>query len=96
MHVLNGGARSGAPYPREEPAHRGPDHCELAPGGRDAAAARDDGDFERLRAHGFTDRDIWDIGAIAGFFNFSNRMANLAALRPNPEFYTMGRAAPPD
>jgi uncharacterized peroxidase-related enzyme len=58
------------------------------------SAGIDEEDFERLRGHGFTNRDIWDIGAIAGFFNFSNRMANLAALRPNPEFYTMGRAQP--
>jgi len=48
-------------------------------------------DFEELRRHGFSDSDIWDIGAIAAFFNFSNRMANMAAMRPNAEFYTMGR-----
>ncbi len=50
-----------------------------------------DDDFERLRAHGFSDEDIWDIGAIAAFFALSNRMANLIALRPNDEFYLMGR-----
>ena len=44
-----------------------------------------------MRGHGFTDSDIWDIGAVAAFFNLSNRMANLAGMRPNPEFYTMGR-----
>ena len=38
-----------------------------------------------------SDSDIWDIGAVAAFFNLSNRMANLAAMRPNPEFYSMGR-----
>ena len=48
-------------------------------------------DFERLRAHGFSDEDIWDIGAITAFFALSNRMANLMALRPNDEFYLMGR-----
>ena len=48
-------------------------------------------DFERLREHGFTDSDIWDIGAVAAFFNLSNRMANLADMKPNREFYTMGR-----
>jgi uncharacterized peroxidase-related enzyme len=48
-------------------------------------------DFERLREHGFTDSDIWDIGAVAAFFNLSNRMANLADMQPNREFYTMGR-----
>ena len=55
------------------------------------SAAVEAADFEELRRHGFSDSDIWDIGAIAGFFNFSNRMANVAAMRPNAEFYTMGR-----
>ena len=50
-----------------------------------------DDDFERLRTHGFSDEDIWDIGAIAAFFALSNRMANLIATRPNDEFYLMGR-----
>jgi uncharacterized peroxidase-related enzyme len=50
-----------------------------------------DDDFERLRALGFSDEDIWDIGAIAAFFALSNRMANLIALRPNDDFYLMGR-----
>ena len=57
------------------------------------SAAVEAADFEELRRHGFSDSDIWDIGAIAGFFNFSNRMANVAAMRPNAEFYTMGRGA---
>jgi len=48
-------------------------------------------DFAALRLHGFSDEDIWDIGAIAALFALSNRMANLLALRPNDEFYTMGR-----
>ena len=56
-----------------------------------SSAAIEAGDFEELRRHGFSDSDIWDIGAVAAFFNLSNRMANLAALRPNREFYTMGR-----
>jgi uncharacterized peroxidase-related enzyme len=50
-----------------------------------------DADFETLRAHGFTDEDIWDIGAIAAFFALSNRMANLLDMRPNDEFYLLGR-----
>jgi uncharacterized peroxidase-related enzyme len=50
-----------------------------------------DEDFGALRVHGFSDDDIWDIGAIAALFALSNRMANLIALRPNDEFYTMGR-----
>ncbi|HVN02012.1 MAG TPA: peroxidase-related enzyme [Caulobacteraceae bacterium] len=48
-------------------------------------------DFEALRAHGFSDEDVWDIGAIAAFFALSNRMANLTSMRPNDEFFTMGR-----
>ncbi len=50
-----------------------------------------DADLAALRAHGMTDEDIWDIGAIAALFALSNRMANLMALRPNDEFYTLGR-----
>lgn len=48
-------------------------------------------DREALRAHGFDDEDIWDIGAITALFAMSNRMAHLTAMRPNEEFYTMGR-----
>jgi uncharacterized peroxidase-related enzyme len=48
-------------------------------------------DLEALRAHGFSDEDIWDIGAIAAFFALSNRMANLTEMRPNDEFYLLGR-----
>lgn len=50
-----------------------------------------DGDLARLRSLGFDDEDIWDIGAITAFFALSNRMAHLARMRPNPEFYLMGR-----
>jgi uncharacterized peroxidase-related enzyme len=56
----------------------------------DAAGLSDD-DFAALKAHGFTDDDAWDIGAIAAFFALSNRMANLTAMRPNDEFYAMAR-----
>ncbi len=48
-------------------------------------------DFAPLRAHGLTDEDVWDVGAIAAFFALSNRMANLTAMRPNDEFYAMAR-----
>jgi uncharacterized peroxidase-related enzyme len=48
-------------------------------------------DFDALRAHGFSDEDAWDVGAIAAFFALSNRMANLIGMRPNDEFYLMGR-----
>ena len=55
------------------------------------SAAVDEADFEALRGHGFSDDDIWDIGAITAFFGLSNRMANVAGMRPNDEFYLMGR-----
>ena len=51
----------------------------------------EDSDFAALRANGFSDEDAWDIGAITAFFGLSNRMANLSAMRPNDEFYLMGR-----
>jgi uncharacterized peroxidase-related enzyme len=51
----------------------------------------DDGDFQRLREYGFADEDIWDIGAIAAFFAMSNRLANFGSMRPNDEFYLLGR-----
>lgn len=54
--------------------------------------AIEEGDFVGLRSHNFSDEDIWDIGAIAAFFGLSNRMANLTSMRPNDEFYMMGRA----
>ena len=50
-----------------------------------------DCDFEELRRHGFSDEDVWDIGAIAAFFSLSNRMASLTNMRPNDEFYLLGR-----
>ena len=51
----------------------------------------DDDDFAALHAHGLNDEDIWDIGAITAFFGLSNRMANLISMRPNDEFFLMGR-----
>lgn len=48
-------------------------------------------DIQVLNTHGFSDEDIWDIGAIAAFFALSNRMANLTSMRPNDEFYLLGR-----
>ena len=52
-------------------------------------------DFEALKAHGFSDEDIWDIGAITALFGLSNRMANLVSMQPNPEFYLLGRVPKP-
>ena len=50
-----------------------------------------DEDFATLRSHDFADEDIWDIGAISAFFALSNRMANMISMRPNDEFFLMGR-----
>jgi uncharacterized peroxidase-related enzyme len=52
-----------------------------------------DPDYQELRGLGFSDEDIWDIGAIAALFALSNRMADLIAMRPNDEFYLLGRLA---
>jgi uncharacterized peroxidase-related enzyme len=51
-------------------------------------------DLQALRALGFSDEDIWDIGAITALFALSNRMAHLTELRPNDEFYLLGRIPP--
>jgi uncharacterized peroxidase-related enzyme len=56
-----------------------------------AAAHLDEHDFDTLHVHGFSDEDIWDIGAIAAFFALSNRMASLTGMWPNEEFYLLGR-----
>ena len=53
--------------------------------------AIDDADIAALKPHGFDEEDAWDIAAITAFFGLSNRMANLTGMRPNDEFYLMGR-----
>lgn len=50
-----------------------------------------DEDIAAMKAKGFSDDEIWDIGAITAFFAMSNRLANLASMRPNDEFYSMAR-----
>ncbi len=57
----------------------------------DDSASLSDDDLDEMRAKGFSDDEIWDIGAITAFFGMSNRLANLSAMRPNDEFYSMGR-----
>lgn len=54
-----------------------------------------DDDHQKLHTHGFDEEDIWDIGAITAFFALSNRMSHLMDMRPNDEFYLMGRVPPP-
>ena len=56
----------------------------------DAQRVSDD-DFAALTPHGFSDDDVWDIAAISAFFALSNRLANFTGMRPNEEFYLMGR-----
>jgi uncharacterized peroxidase-related enzyme len=55
------------------------------------SASVTDADLDAMRARGFNDNEIWDIGAITAFFAMSNRLANLTSMRPNDEFYPMAR-----
>jgi uncharacterized peroxidase-related enzyme len=55
------------------------------------SAAVSEADYAPLHAHGFDDEDIWDIATITAFFGMSNRIANAIGMRPNTEFYLMGR-----
>jgi len=55
------------------------------------SAEVEEADIERLVGQGFSREDVWDIAAIAAFFAMSNRLANVASIRPNDEFYAMGR-----
>ncbi len=65
--------------------------CEAAVTLATEPAAFDDALRDRLRAVGLSDEDIWDVGAITALFALSNRMAHLLRMRPNDEFYTLGR-----
>jgi uncharacterized peroxidase-related enzyme len=56
-----------------------------------SSSAVGDDDFAALRAHGFSDEDAWDIAGITALFGLSNRMANMTSMRPNDEFYMLGR-----
>jgi uncharacterized peroxidase-related enzyme len=56
-----------------------------------ASATIEEKDREVLRGHGFSDRDIWDIAAVAAFFNMSNRMASAVGMVPNPEYHGQHR-----
>ena len=51
----------------------------------------EEADRDRLRRSGFSDRDIWDIAAVAGFFNMSNRVASATDMRPNSVYHGQGR-----
>ena len=54
-------------------------------------ASIEDTDRQSLRDAGFSERDIWDISAVAAFFNMSNRMASAVDMRPNPDYHAMAR-----
>lgn len=56
-----------------------------------ASATTEESDRETLRAHGFSDRDIWDIASVAGFFNMTNRVASGTDMRPNDEYHAQAR-----
>jgi len=56
-----------------------------------AAEEVSESDLTEIAGHGFSNDDIWDITAVAAFFALSNRLANVTAMRPNDEFYLMGR-----
>ncbi|HLL26397.1 MAG TPA: peroxidase-related enzyme [Xanthobacteraceae bacterium] len=51
----------------------------------------EEADRAALREAGFSDREIWDIAAVAGFFNLSNRVASATDMRPNEEYYSLAR-----
>jgi uncharacterized peroxidase-related enzyme len=59
-----------------------------------AAYAVGDADIATLAEHGFNEEDVWDIAAISAFFGLSNRLANVTSMRPNDEFYSLGRDIP--
>ncbi|NNU79181.1 peroxidase-related enzyme [Halovulum dunhuangense] len=55
------------------------------------SASIEEADRRKLRDAGFSDRDIWDIAAVAAFFNMSNRLASAVGMQPNPEYHARGR-----
>lgn len=55
------------------------------------SAAIEEPDRNTLRDHGFSEADIWDIAAITGFFNMSNRMASAVGMQPNPDYHAAAR-----
>jgi len=56
-----------------------------------ASAEIGEADRAALRAHGLSERDIWDVAAVAGFFNMSNRIASATGMVPNPDYHAQGR-----
>jgi uncharacterized peroxidase-related enzyme len=60
----------------------------------ESPASIEESDRQALRAAGWTDRDIWDIAAVAGFYNMSNRIASATDMKPNGEYHYLARAEP--
>jgi uncharacterized peroxidase-related enzyme len=60
----------------------------------ESPASIEESDRQALRAAGWTDRDIWDIAAVAGFYNMSNRIASATDMKPNREYHYLARAEP--
>ncbi|MEM7598419.1 MAG: peroxidase-related enzyme [Pseudomonadota bacterium] len=56
-----------------------------------SSAEVEEADRQALRDHGFTDRDIWDIASVVGFFSMSNRVASATGMQPNPEYHGQAR-----
>jgi uncharacterized peroxidase-related enzyme len=65
--------------------------CDVAVKLTESPARVGEADLERLREHGYSDEAIWDVGSLTALFNLSNRMAHFTDMRPNDEFYTLGR-----
>ena len=72
-----------------EPRHRA--MLDFAVKLTDAPSTVEEPDRARLRSAGFSDRDIWDVAAVASFFNMSNRMASAVDMRPNREYHGQAR-----
>lgn len=56
-----------------------------------APAEVGDADRDALRKAGFSERAIWDVASVAGFFNFTNRIAQASDMMPNPEYHAQAR-----
>jgi uncharacterized peroxidase-related enzyme len=57
----------------------------------EASARIEEADRDALRTAGLTDRDIWDLAAVAGFYNMTNRIASATGMKPNPEYHAQAR-----
>ena len=80
-----------ADWKRTTPSHRQKAMLDFAMKVALEAHTVGDADIAAMSAHGFSEEDVWDIAAIAAFFAMSNRLANVSNMRPNDEFYMLGR-----